>query len=65
MTETAKVGVIQDTIFLNFYGGPVIKNLPINVGDMGSIPAPARFHMPRRATGQLSPCATTTKAREL
>ena len=65
MTETAKIGVVQDTIFLNFYGGPVVKNLPANAGDTGSIPDPARFHRPRRATGQLSPFATTTKAHEL
>ena len=27
-------------------GGPMIKNLPCNAGDMGSIPGPGRSHMP-------------------
>ena len=26
---------------------PGVKNLPVNAGDMGSIPGPERFHMPR------------------
>ena len=26
--------------------GPVVKNLPVNEGDMGLIPGPGRFHMP-------------------
>ena len=25
----------------------MVKNLPANAGDMGSVPAPGRFHMPR------------------
>ena len=29
-----------------FPGGPVVKNLLANAGDMGSIPGPGRFHMP-------------------
>ena len=28
-------------------GGPMVKNPPANAGDMGSIPGPGRFHMPR------------------
>ena len=31
---------------MGFPGGPVVKNLPANAGDMGSIPALGRFHMP-------------------
>ena len=31
----------------NFPGGPVVKNPPANVGDMGSIPGLGTFHMPR------------------
>ena len=30
-----------------FPGGTVVKNLPANVGDMGSSPGPGRSHMPR------------------
>ena len=26
-------------------GGPVVKNLPANAGDMGLVPAPGRFHI--------------------
>ena len=29
----------------DFPGGPVVKNLPDNAGDMGSIPSLGRFHM--------------------
>ena len=28
----------------SFPGGLVVKNLPANAGDMGSIPDPGRFH---------------------
>ena len=28
-----------------FPGGSVVKNLPFNAGDMGSIPGPGRSHM--------------------
>ena len=31
----------------DFPGGPVVKNLPANVGDTGSIPDLGRFHMPQ------------------
>ena len=31
----------------DFPGGTVVKNLPANAGDMGSIPGLGRFHMPR------------------
>ena len=31
--------------YVNFPGSPVIKNLPANAGDMGSIPGPGRYHM--------------------
>ena len=30
-----------------FAGGSVVKNLPANAGDMGSIPDPGRSHMPQ------------------
>ena len=30
-----------------FPGGPVVRNLPCNAGDIGSTPGPERFHMPR------------------
>ena len=29
----------------DFPGGPVVKNLPANAGDMGSTPALERFHV--------------------
>ena len=40
-------------------GGPVVKNLPYNAGDAGSIPGQGT-KIPR-AAGQLIPCATTTE----
>ena len=30
---------------MDFSGGPVVKNLPANVGDVDLIPGPGRFHM--------------------
>ena len=30
----------------DFPGGAVVKNPPVNAGDMGSIPGPGRSHMP-------------------
>ena len=30
----------------DFPGGAVVKNLPANAGDTGSIPVPGRSHMP-------------------
>ena len=33
-------------IILDFPGGPVVNNLPVNAEDMGLIPGPERFHMP-------------------
>ena len=31
----------------DFPGGSVVKNLPANAGETGSIPGPGRSHMPR------------------
>jgi len=31
--------------FRGFPGGSVVKNLPVNAGDMGSIPDAGRSHM--------------------
>ena len=36
-----------ETAVMDFPGGPVVKNLPANAGDMGSIPGPGKSHMPR------------------
>lgn len=32
---------------MNFPGGPMAKDPPANAGDLGLIPVPRRFHMPR------------------
>ena len=37
----------------------MVKNMPLNAGDMGLIPGPGRSHMPQR---NLSPRAATTEA---
>ena len=42
---------------MGFPRGPVVKNPPANGGDMGLIPG-----WGQRATGPLSPWATTTEA---
>ena len=52
-----EVELINNIILvLDFSGGPVVKNLPANAGDIGSIPGPVRFHMLR-----LSLCSIATK----
>ena len=43
----------------DFPGGLVVKNLPCNAGDMGSIPG--RGTKISQAAGQLSLCAATTE----
>jgi len=40
-------------------GGPVVKNPPVNSGNMGSIPGLGRFYM---LWGELSPRATTAES---
>ena len=37
----------------------MVKNLPVNSGDVGSIPSLGRFP---HGMGQQSPCATTTES---
>ena len=49
----------QVSEFGDFPGGPVVKNLPSNAGDVGSIPGQG-IKTPH-SKGQLSPQATTTK----
>ena len=44
----------------DFPGGPVVKNLPGNAGDMGSMPGQGT-EIPL-ASGQLSLCTATTEA---
>ena len=38
---------IKKIISGGFPGGAVVKNPPVNAGDMGSSPGPGRAHMPR------------------
>ena len=37
--------VIEELFAGDFPGGAVVKNLPANAGDTGSIPGPGRSHM--------------------
>ena len=41
-----KINILKN-INMDFPGGSVVKNLPANAGDTGSIPGPGRSHMPR------------------
>ena len=46
----ASMSALQDIVkdFIDFPGGLVVKNLPANAGDMGSIPSPREDpNMPR------------------
>ena len=38
---------LEETKFLRFPSGSVVKNPPANAGDTGSIPGPGRSHMPQ------------------
>ena len=49
----------QGLTYRDFPGGPVVKNLPSNAGDVGSISGQGT-KIPH-ATGQLSPLAATTE----
>ena len=44
---------------VGFPGGSVVKSLPANAGDTGSIPDPGRSHV---LGGNICPYATTTEA---
>ena len=41
----------------DFLGGPVVKNPPANVGDMGLIPGSGRFHMLQGNQAHVPPTA--------
>ena len=43
----------------DFAGGPVVKNLPSNAGDLGSTPGGGTPIL--RASGQLNPCTAITE----
>ena len=49
----------EESIFRDFPGGQVVKNLPATVGDTGLIPGLGKIP---HATGQLSPQATAAEA---
>ena len=49
-------------IFLDFPGGPVIKNLPDNAEDMGSIPGLRRCHIPQLLSLLSIACASEQKS---
>ena len=36
--------MFSKSFLLDFPGGPVVTNLPVNTGDMGSISGPGRSH---------------------
>ena len=46
-TLVKKFTYISSSMAKEFSVGPVVRNLPANVGDMGSIPGLRRFHMLR------------------
>ena len=48
-----------DSLFVDFPGGPAVKNLPCSAGDVGSM-SDLGTKIPR-ATGQLSPDAATSE----
>ena len=41
-----RVQLINNAMLLDFPGGPVVKNLPANAEDMGSIPGLGKSHIP-------------------
>ena len=51
--------ILQESLYWDFPGGPVVENLPSNAVDTGLIPGQGT-KIPH-AAGQLSLCATTTE----
>ena len=52
---------VQRMVSWDFAGGPVVKNLPVNAGDISSIPGLGRSHLPwnnkaRAPQLESSPC---------
>ena len=47
---------LENGMSWGFLSGSVVKNLPTNAGDMGSVPDLGRYHMP---WSSLSLCSTT------
>ena len=47
LMERAYTGLLTVNHVQDFPGGSVVKNPPVNAGDMGSSPGPERSHMPR------------------
>ena len=43
----SQITVPIENVAEDFPGGLVVKNLPVNAGDMGSIPGLGRSHMPQ------------------
>ena len=37
----------NNSVLLRFLGGSMVKNLPVNAGDLGSIPGPGRPYIQR------------------
>ena len=58
-TVSFRIFLFKNMKTWDFPGGPVVKDLPSNAGDVGSIPGWGT-KIPH-ATGQLSLCATTTE----
>ena len=48
-----EVTVVKSTM-RDLPGGPVVKNLPANARDMGSVSGQGRFHMPRSNKAHVS-----------
>ena len=59
MPDTLQNVLLKIFYLGDFPGGPVVKNLPSNAGDAGSIPGQGT-KIPH-AAGQLGPHATTTE----
>ena len=59
MSQPGHIFPLKMSSLLDFPGGPVVKTLPCNTGDMGLIPDQGT-EIPR-AVEQLRPCTTATK----
>ena len=57
-SRTCTLPLCVSFLFVDFPGGPVVKNLPANVGDHGFSPWSGKIS---HAAGQLSLCATRTE----
>ena len=61
--DMSLLGNNPDKAYLDFPGGPMVKNPPVNTGNTGSIPGPGRCHMSQSNVGHVPPTTEPSSPR--